>query len=192
MTQTTLAVRRADVEARYETTLREQGAAALDGLQADTAALLSVATDLTIIEAAEAVQARRQWEAAEKAAEERRDALRAQVAEAEAERLDAVQRAQSATDALVAALRDVNTTSDRLVSLARHLGKGAPDQLARWERQEVLSRAIAGELATIDAPARYGALKWYGAQRVKDWADSAHKAVKRDLQSLIGEGVTNG
>lgn len=114
--------RRRDVEHRLETIRAARGVAMLDGVNFDSQPLQSLECELEAITAAEGEASRREREATGKAEEARLKELRALLAQAEDRRLDAVERAEKAAHAYVAATKEVLDTSADIARISHGLG----------------------------------------------------------------------
>jgi hypothetical protein len=112
--------RRAEAEARLAEERRKRGAAMLDGGPVE--GVEAIEDEIRAIDDALTEEVRRQRVVAADAEETRAGGIRAELAAAERERLDAVARAEAAAGILVSALRDALAACVRENDLMKALG----------------------------------------------------------------------
>jgi hypothetical protein len=182
---TDLATRRADTLSRIDEAERGQGAALLDGKEADGSTLLALHGELTVIEAAEREATRRAREAEE--------------AEAGAARVEAAKKAALHLSAFCAALAAVESHSQALAAESRKamlaadgLRRTAPAIGARVpmgvELQsglaKGLSHVVGVELAGIDQQRAFGHFHWPGPMLRPDLPGALTAAFQPIIEEL--------
>ena len=152
--------RRAAVVARITAAEETQGAALLDGQDADASGLLALHGELAVIDAAGREADRREREAAEAEA----TALYAEARQEAGKGLAAVQEAltaaQAHAEALAASLGTVLTEGERLIGLVKAMGGRPPSSLTPRELSKLLSIALGDSLDGLDTPRSFGYLDW--------------------------------
>lgn len=181
---TDLMDRRQSAEARIEAERRARGAAVLDGLDHDDAALRAAEGDLQALEDAAAEAWRREQAAARDEAAAQRKVVRQRLEQREADRIAAVERADKAFREGFAALTE-----------ARHLMKLVlPDALALGANvsEMTLPASDARLVAFLAARIKGSGLRSHTWDRslynpADDWAALERHAITRHLEPLMQE-----
>jgi hypothetical protein len=146
--------RQLDAERRLEALRRERGAAHLAGTGFDAGAIAALEAERDGLADAASEALRREREAAVTAALSKRRALFVRIEAAEAARLGAVERAEAAARAMVAALGEAMGEGQRIRALAAELGRPAPQ--AAGTTDNLLSERLANLMGTLGNAFRFG------------------------------------
>lgn len=163
-------------------------------LLADPASLDRLAAEaglpaaLEAIDDAQALQAEQAREAATLAEAARRQSLTSRLWQAAAGRIAAIERAEAALAALVAALAEAEGGRQTIAALASALPVQLPSPLAPEETALTASRYIAAALARVGSPARFGSLQ-FPAGLLADGSTS-WSAVERGVAERFTSSIT--
>ena len=180
----TLADRLNSARLERDTLERDTGAAVLDGKPVDPLAVSAARATVDALEAAETETVRR-----ERAAQ---DSQRA-VEHAEARKalgdslggyIDAVERAEAASTAMVEALTDADLHAGRMRGHYRVLGRVPPGLLDPYEVRDTHSRMLGTKLKPLTGQMCFGVLEWSGYP-LPDWTEYARTTVGRAVEPAI-------
>jgi hypothetical protein len=177
----TLAERRTALTVEQDALRIQRGAALLDGGKFDSRRLSAIEVELEATEEVEAESARRERDAtaaAEKAAEELRLVAARQ---ANADRLTALEEAETAAHAMLAALR---TFLDKTAAIA---DVSPSSNLSARQAEQRVSRLLASMLATISTnPFGFGVANWNSIppEYAGRWLDVEQKFTASATQHL--------
>jgi hypothetical protein len=179
-----LSERRAEAETRLERLQRERGAAMVDGGPVDHQAIAVAEAELAAMVEAEGVATARERALAAEAEAERVSRLRAQVLNANVERLAAIHDAEVAARTMVAAFKRAFAAIDRMHAAAAAMPMRLDDRLSKGELARRLSYRLSILLQNIAHPAQFGALALMVGPFPKDepWSET-----ERVEPLLIGE-----
>jgi hypothetical protein len=174
--------RRAEAADRLEALRRERGAAFLDEQ------IIAAEQELDALTEAEAEAATREREP-EAAAwiEDRREQVRVELLDKEAERQAAIMRAEKAARALVAELAEVMTVAAGMRELVRKLGKPVPINLDKAAMTVRLSQRLAAVLGSLPGhPGGFGHVAVHSTWRKpeENWAERERAEMSLDLDRL--------
>ena len=151
--------------------------------------------EISAIDEAIGEQTRRGRVAAEQASNEARAGLLAALKAQEAARLVAIDRAQSAADALKDALRDTLSIGAQVGKLCAEADEPVPLCFATHEAERRLAGWLVTELATVNGKRRFGSIKWTFAPDVafardagKTWHQSETELGARALDPIFNPG----
>lgn len=183
-----IAARKDAVMLRLETLHGARGAATLDGKSFDNRQIAQAEAELAALGEAEAEAVRRRRTAAAVADGARCAALRRRIEEVEAQRLEAVARAEQACRAMIDAMAQVMTASGEIRAAARAMGGRSPFALAADDVEARLADRLTVLLGTVAArPGWFGRLalrRPFFQAPTDDWRDAERRVAAADLAAL--------